>query len=49
MQEEMKISTFVTITLLDPKIISIFHQFRARPACANMQTDQALNYWLTYL
>ena len=37
---------FLTLILPTPKVISICHQYRARPACIPMQSDQALYCWL---
>ena len=37
----------LTLILLEPKVISICHQYRARLACTSVQSDQALYCWLT--
>ena len=37
----------LTIILLEPKVISLCHLYRARPACISVQSDQALYYLLT--
>ena len=37
-----------TLILLEPKEISLCHQYRARPACISVQSDpEALYCWLT--
>ena len=36
----------LTLPLLEPKIISLCHLYRGRPACTSMQSDQALYCWL---
>ena len=38
--------TIVTL-ILEAKVISLCHQYRARPACTSVQSDQALYCWLT--
>ena len=38
----------LTLTLLEPKVISLCHQNRARPASTSMQSNQAL-YWYCWL
>ena len=35
------------LTLPTPKVITICHQYRARPSCTPVQSDQSLNCWLT--
>ena len=35
-------TAFLTIILPTPKMISLSHQYRARPACTSVQSDQAL-------
>ena len=35
------------LTLILPKVISLCHQYRARPTCTTVQSDQALYCWLT--
>ena len=37
----------LNLSLLEIKLISLCHQYRARPACISMQSDQALYRWLT--
>ena len=37
----------LTLFLMEPKVISICHQCRARPACTSVQYDQPLYFWLT--
>ena len=37
----------LTLLLLEPNVISICQQYRARPACTSMQTDMALYRWPT--
>ena len=37
----------LTLVLLEPKGIRLCHQYRARPACTSVQSDQALYCWLT--
>ena len=37
----------ITVTLLQPKVISLCHQCRARPAYTSTQFDQALYCWIT--
>ena len=32
--------SFLTLILLEPKAISLCHQYSARPACTSMQSDQ---------
>ena len=32
----------LSLTLLEPKVISLCHQYRARAACTSTQSDQAL-------
>ena len=46
---ECIIVVFYTLTLILPKtkVISICHQYGARPACTSMQYDQPLCCWLT--
>ena len=36
-----------TLILLEHKVICLCHQYRARPACTFVQSDQALYCWLT--
>ena len=38
---------YFTLTLLEPKVIGLCYQYRARPTCKSMQSDQALYCWLT--
>ena len=38
--------THLTFVLLELKVISS-HQYRARPACTYVQSDNVLYYWLT--
>ena len=33
----------LTFTLLELKVISLCHQYRARPACKSVQSEQALS------
>ena len=35
--KKLRLLTFI---LLEPKVISLCHQFRARPACTSVQSDQ---------
>ena len=37
----------LTLILLTPKVTSLCHHYRARPARTSMQSDQALYCWLT--
>ena len=37
----------LTLNLLEQKMISLCHHYRARSACTSVQSDQALNSWLT--
>ena len=37
----------LTLILLKPKEISLCHQYRTRPACTSMQSEQALYCWLS--
>ena len=37
----------LTIILLELKVISLCHHYRARPVCTSVQFDQALYCWLT--
>ena len=37
----------LTVILPTPKVISICHQYRARPGCTSVQSDQTLYCWLT--
>ena len=39
-------SCILTITLLDPKMISLCHHYRDRPTYISVQSDQALYCWL---
>ena len=39
----------LTLVLLEPKVISLCHMYRARPACISVQSDQVLYCWLTNL
>ena len=41
------ICSILTLILLEPEVNSLFHQYRARPVCTSMQSDQALYCWLT--
>ena len=34
------------LTLLEQKVISLSHKYRARPACTFVQSNQALYCWL---
>ena len=34
--------------LLKRKVISLCHEYRARPVCISLQLDQALHSWLIY-
>ena len=36
----------LTIVLLEPKMISVFHQYRAIQACTSVQHGKALYCWL---
>ena len=36
----------LTLILLEPRVISLCHQYRSRPDCASMQSDQAVYCWL---
>ena len=36
----------LTLILLELIVISLCHQYRARPACTSMRYDQALYCWL---
>ena len=36
-----------TIILLELKVISLCHQYRARPLCTSVQSNQVLHCWLT--
>ena len=36
----------LTVNQLESKVISLCHQYRARPACTSVQSDQALYCWL---
>ena len=38
-----------TLILLEPKVISICHQYKVRQFCTPMQFDHALYCWLTNL
>ena len=38
---------YLTVILLEPKVLSICHQYTARPAQTSVQSDQALYCWLT--
>ena len=40
-------SYYLTLILLEPKAISLCHQYSARPACTFVQSDQALYCYLT--
>ena len=37
----------LNLILLEPKVIRLCHQYRARLACTSMQSDQALYCWQT--
>ena len=37
------------LSLLKAKVIILFHQYRVRPACTFIQSDQALYCWMTNL
>ena len=37
----------LTLILPKPKLVILFHQYRARPACTSSQSYQALYWWLT--
>ena len=37
----------LTLNQPKPKVISLCHQYKARPACTSVQSDQALCCWLT--
>ena len=45
--ETGNVSKILTLILPTPKVISFCHQYRARPACTCLQSDQALNCWQT--
>jgi hypothetical protein len=38
----------LTLTLLEPKVISLCHQYKVRSACRSVQSDKALYCWLAY-
>jgi hypothetical protein len=38
----VSIDLFLTLNLLEPKMISLCHQYRARPTYTYVQSDQAL-------
>ena len=38
--------TILTLILPTLKMISLCHQYRARPASTSMESDQALYFWL---
>ena len=40
-------SKLLALILLKPNVISLCHQYRARPGCTSMQSDQALYCWQT--
>ena len=42
----MFIKILLTLILPTPKVISFCHQYRARPACTSVQSDQSLYCWL---
>ena len=45
---QTKIMMFkLTLILLEPKVISFCHQYRPRPVCTSVRSDQALYCWLT--
>ena len=39
--------SILTLILPTPKVINLCHQYRARPACTDVQSDHALYCWLT--
>ena len=39
--------SFLTLTLLKPKVTSLCHQHRARRAYTSVQSDHAIYHWLT--
>ena len=41
------ISMNLTLILLEPEVISLYHQYRPRPHCKSVLSDQALYCWLT--
>ena len=41
------VTKYVCFNLLEPKVISLCHQYRAWTACTSVLSDQALYCWLT--
>ena len=44
-----KQTCMLTLCLPTPKVISLCHQYRVRPVCTSVQSDQALYFWQTNL
>ena len=47
--ESFTVFHYLTLILPTSKVISLCHQYWARPACTSMQSDQDLYYWPTQL
>ena len=45
--KNMLISFSLTLILLEPKVISVCQQYRARPACTSVQSDLVLYRWMS--
>ena len=41
------VAYYLTLILLEQKVISLCHQYRVRPASTSVQSHQALYCWLT--
>ena len=44
---EVNIRLILTLILLELIVVGLCHQYRARPACTSVQSDQVLYCWLT--
>ena len=47
MHYSKQIKFILTLILPEPKVIRLGHQYRARPVCISVQSDQILYCWLT--
>jgi hypothetical protein len=44
-EKVINVMIMLTFNLLEPKVIGLCHQYRARPACTSVQSDHALYCW----
>ena len=45
--KQENVCMLLTLILLESKMVSLCHQYRARPACTSARSDQALYCWPT--